>query len=379
MAWLQPWAWLGLGALVVPVLVHLLSRRPARTEAFPSLRFLAATPLRPTRRTRISDWPLLLVRLLVLLAAAAALAQPVRRTALASAAGAVSRVRLVDTLTTAVPAGVDSVETLLTASLPEGLARAVARLGARPAPRSLEVVSTFAAGVADSAMFSPMPRDVALVLTPARVANRATPGAPTAVRHDTLRWRSTLAPAARDAVRRAVASLGGAPVDARAVTGEAATPLQEIIIPQVMFSGADSLARGATAEAVRRVAADPVLRALTTYGAAVQVTRRGDSLRVVVESASPDVALALLMAAGGAPSPSMLGGAAPDTAALRRWASLPSGAPIGEGAVATDVHRVVTEARWLWLAVLVLMGVEWAMRRAARTGTEAGGRAPERA
>lgn len=377
MAWLQPWAWLGLGALVVPVLVHLLSRRPARTEPFPSLRFLAATPLRPTRRTRLSDWPLLLVRLLILLAAVMALAQPVRRAALAPAVGAVSRVRLVDTLTAALPPGLDSIETVATASLSEGLRRALARLGAMPAPRTLEVISTFADGIADSAMFAALPRDVQLVLTPASArpigGAAAAPRATAPERRDTLTWRTTLPSAERDAVMRAVSALGGAVPVVQAVAGEATSPLQEIIIPEIMISGGGSVARAADAEALRRVAEDPVLQALLPAGASprIRITRTGDTLRLAVESARADVALALVMAAGGAPIPRVRVSGPREVATLRRWATLPSGAPIGAGTIVADVHRVETDARWVWLGVLLLLGVEWVMRRAPRERAEA--------
>jgi hypothetical protein len=74
--WLNPWAFLGLMAVAVPVLVHLFSRRPARTLLFPTLRFLSDSRLLPTRRTRLTDVPLLAVRAAILALVALALAQP---------------------------------------------------------------------------------------------------------------------------------------------------------------------------------------------------------------------------------------------------------------------------------------------------------------
>ena len=76
MIWQNPWAWLGLAALAVPVLVHLLGRRSARAQRFPTLRFIEATPPVATRRTRLTDIPLMLVRIAMLAAAVAALAAP---------------------------------------------------------------------------------------------------------------------------------------------------------------------------------------------------------------------------------------------------------------------------------------------------------------
>lgn len=80
MTWQNPWAWLGVASLALPILIHLLGRGHARVFPFPSLRFLERSRLLPTRRTRIHDLPLLLVRLGVLLAAVAALAAPLLRT-----------------------------------------------------------------------------------------------------------------------------------------------------------------------------------------------------------------------------------------------------------------------------------------------------------
>lgn len=354
MTWLQPWAWLGLGALVVPIVIHLFSRRPARTEPFPSLRFLTATELRPTRRTRLSDWPLLLVRLAILTAAVIALAQPTRRAALSAGDGVASRIRVVDTLSAPASAAPrDSVETIATASLPEGLARAVARLRALPAPRALEVISTFADGVADSALLIALPSDVRVVLVPTVVSSGARIGA-SAVRTDTIVWTTPLGPEETAAVIRAVAQLGGAPVRVRAGDGSR-TSTFEIGV----------LAASERANVLRRVAEDPALRALRTANDRIDASVRGNAVTLRVENARSDLALSLIMALGGQDAAR---GALParEAATLARWASLGTGTPIGAGAVATDVHRVATDARWLWLVVLLLLGVEWLMRRGPR-------------
>ena len=76
MIWQNPWAWLGLLALAVPVLIHLLGRRSARIRKFPTLRFVGASQLMATRWTRPSDLALLAVRLGIIAAAVAAVARP---------------------------------------------------------------------------------------------------------------------------------------------------------------------------------------------------------------------------------------------------------------------------------------------------------------
>ena len=77
----NPIAWLGLAAIAVPILVHLLGRRRARRLAFPTLRFVPASPLPPVRRDRLTDVPLLLVRVAAIATAAVALTQPLWLTA----------------------------------------------------------------------------------------------------------------------------------------------------------------------------------------------------------------------------------------------------------------------------------------------------------
>ena len=76
MIWQNPIAWLGLAAIAVPVLLHLRSRRTRLRVRFPTLRFIDPSRLAPTRRRRITDVPLLLARVAIVVAAVAALAGP---------------------------------------------------------------------------------------------------------------------------------------------------------------------------------------------------------------------------------------------------------------------------------------------------------------
>lgn len=67
----------GLGALLLPVLLHLRHKDRDRPLRFPSLMFLEKLPIRTERRQRISDWPLLLLRALLLTLLVLAFARPV--------------------------------------------------------------------------------------------------------------------------------------------------------------------------------------------------------------------------------------------------------------------------------------------------------------
>ncbi|WP_282275875.1 BatA domain-containing protein [Stenotrophomonas sp. PS02297] len=75
LVWLFPAGLAALAALLLPLLIHLARRDEQRLIDFAALRWLAARP-RPRRRIRFDEWPLLLVRLLLLALLAVLLARP---------------------------------------------------------------------------------------------------------------------------------------------------------------------------------------------------------------------------------------------------------------------------------------------------------------
>lgn len=77
---LLPAALAALAALALPLLLHLARRSEQRPTPFAALRWLGQRP-RPRQRLRFDDWPLLLLRLLLLALLALWLAQPVLREA----------------------------------------------------------------------------------------------------------------------------------------------------------------------------------------------------------------------------------------------------------------------------------------------------------
>lgn len=79
MSLLFPLYALGALALVAPILFHLFQRKPHGKQEFSSLMFLESTPPKLTRRSRLSDLLLLLLRALALLLLAAAFARPFLR------------------------------------------------------------------------------------------------------------------------------------------------------------------------------------------------------------------------------------------------------------------------------------------------------------
>lgn len=79
MSLLAPLYVLGLAAISLPILFHLIRRTPRGRQTFSSLMFLTASPPRLTRRSRIENWLLLLLRASALILLALAFARPFLR------------------------------------------------------------------------------------------------------------------------------------------------------------------------------------------------------------------------------------------------------------------------------------------------------------
>lgn len=79
MSFLTPLYLLGLAAVSLPLVFHLIRRMPRGSYAFSSLMFLTPSPPRLTRRSRIDQWLLLLLRVAALILLAAAFARPFLR------------------------------------------------------------------------------------------------------------------------------------------------------------------------------------------------------------------------------------------------------------------------------------------------------------
>jgi len=180
--WLVPLSAIGVLALIVPLLIHLFSRRPPEVVPFPSLQLLRASELRPTRRARLADIGLLVLRMAALAVVVLALMQPAWLNAGAESSGQASLLVLRDTTAlqanradgvadsaagSAADSSIARSETRLVTSmqLRSALQSAVAWLRTRPAPRVLEVQSTFPEWAIDSADVAALPADIAVRLT----------------------------------------------------------------------------------------------------------------------------------------------------------------------------------------------------------------------
>src|SRR6185295_14649186 len=99
MAFLTPFFMVGLGAIAIPVLIHLIQREKKRVVEFPSLMFVRRIPYQSVRRRRIRHWGLLLLRAAAIALIVAAFARPFFRqgaTAAAAIGGAREIVLLLD-------------------------------------------------------------------------------------------------------------------------------------------------------------------------------------------------------------------------------------------------------------------------------------------
>ena len=99
MGLLTPLALVALGALAVPVWIHLSQRDRKEEIRFPSLMFLERIPYKAVRRQTIRNWPLFLLRSMVLALLVAAFARPFLGSDTAAVAltdGPIDRVVLLD-------------------------------------------------------------------------------------------------------------------------------------------------------------------------------------------------------------------------------------------------------------------------------------------
>lgn len=76
MAFLTPFFLFGLGAIAIPVLIHLIQREKKRVIEFPSLMFVRRIPYQSVRRRRIRHWALLLMRAVAIALIVAAFSRP---------------------------------------------------------------------------------------------------------------------------------------------------------------------------------------------------------------------------------------------------------------------------------------------------------------
>jgi hypothetical protein len=419
-AWLNPLALLGLLAIAGPILVHLLRQPRAVRVPFPSLRFVQPSRTVAARMRRIADPWLLLVRVLIVGAAALALAQPVlltparldtwnsrtaravvldtSRSMQAPAIAGAARQRTQAEAHAAFVSAVFEGDDLRTA-----MARAAAWLDvAPPARRELVLISDFQAGVVTADAATMMPGGFGLRTIPigepagersleglarfgsgARQDMRLTPettavtwqeDAPGTAR---VRFVPEEAPEIQRIVRAVAAA--GAPAGDRTQPLALAFATADVhdIVPIAGGWMLDTIARMAQDDELRRAAAASSGTTLAGDERWFDVARAADGSAIVRAAAAAGELIVQVAAERG----DYLAAAALRSALHARHGSIP--AVFGDdeivrmpadtiaaldreaGEVGREVARRVerSDARWLWLAALLLLGLETWMRR----------------
>ncbi len=382
----QPWAWLGLAGLAVPLAIHLLARHQAVRALFPTLRFIDATELSAIRRHRLTDLPLLFVRMAIVALAVAAIAGPTFFGATVTTSGPAAIAVVVDASAGAISdagpaaarAAVQNVpaSTIVSAaSLPEGIRSASAWLTRQSGRRELLVISDFQRGAIDAASLAIVPAGVGVRFAPlpffaakplpgfemiGERARMAWPVAPSNVPLP-LTVRAGAEQLRADAMLSAVASLvNTSPVDATARRAA------------IVFRGAPDFASlRAQATPIDQPWMFAVVQPLVN-DAAIQAhitpTVANGELVVLVDDVPDSVRSASIASAmlGTLLQPLPWSEFEPDTIAadqLRAWERQPSGS--------TSSVSGEPQGRWVWLLVLALLGVEMWMRRRVATSMPA--------
>lgn len=416
MTWLNPVAFVGLLALVVPVLVHLFGRRVAQRQRFPSLRLLLDSRPTPRTRSRPSDLLLLVLRCAVLVAAVMALAQPRWSTGDRTRDASVpTRLILVDTSASMRRLTIDgstqrdlavSAAQRLLDSTREGMvvetdrpganvAGAASWLSRRSGLRELVIVSDFQEGALNEGDLASVPQGIGIGLRRAgvlRLDSAATHDDPAIVveaKADAAGTQASWRVAPADSLLPfAVLTEPADSADARAMIS-----VVRDVVPGAAMSG-----RRVTIEFAASPAGPPASPRLTNpwQGDLFLALRRDQTLSRALEAASPsppcvppgatisargdEVVLSSCLEPGSTAATALLGAAAaalttrpsyeelepsvvPDET-LRRWERPPTElAPRGREETSPD-------GRWFWLLAIALLALEQLLRR-RRVGREA--------
>jgi hypothetical protein len=181
--WAQPWAWLGLAGLAVPIAIHLLAKHQAIRAAFPTLRFIDASELNAIKRQRLTDIPLLLLRILMIALAVAAIAGPRFGSAAAAKEDEPARATVYDMTLSAAAGRSDAIvdgprtrrATIKAESLRAGLEAAAGWATTQSGQREITVVSDFQRGSLDAADLALVPSGIGLHFERVRSTPAPTP------------------------------------------------------------------------------------------------------------------------------------------------------------------------------------------------------------
>jgi len=378
MTFLQPWAWIGLLAVAAPIAAHLLARRSAHRLAYPTVRFLPAPIQTPISRHRLTDILLLVVRCLILVAAVAALSQPVwlssdRRQALGdSLARAIvidSGVRSAAQPIAAELSSESTVARVASADTPaQRIGEASTWLAQQAMRRELVLVSDFRTSTLSKADLDRVPEGIGIKLVP--VSSSARSSAPAELREGPLMLVGESDRASALTVRDAAIANAGAGA------GRKDRPVA-LLFPG--HEGRDALLKETREidqpwmyDVVRAIAQDHLVKAaaLETGRPVVEnlsplaVRINGDTHLLLVMAVPPTslMSAAVIRATAQAVAPAQAASTTSLSAdQLTAW-ERPAAAVAPDGAHSPNEPQ----GRWLWLAALALMLVERVITQRAR-------------
>lgn len=379
MIFLNPWAWIGLAAVAVPILIHLLARQASAPLPFPTLRFLRATPLLDLRRRRLSDWLLLAVRVAIIALAVAALAQPfisAARTAGAHRLVVIDASPSVDgdaarQAARAIEDDSSQLRVIERARVADGVREAGAWAAAHAGASTVIFISDFQRGAFDAGVLEALPASMGIVLH--RVPRRDPGALPFGVARLTFDGARTTAAWTRQAATDDAIQLDGTfdAATAAAVVGAGlatAGPRVGSLRPAT-FVAADSPRRQAWI-AQSRPPRDPwmfdVLAAMTPGRAETIAEADGRAIIFLAPgdaAATADAIREAVPALAAGPAPGELEPLVLADAELRSMERTATPVPPAEAPASWA-------GRWFWLAALVLLGVEGWIRRSRREAAE---------
>jgi hypothetical protein len=416
----NPWALLGAVALGVPMIVHLLRRRRAERLAFPTLRFLPAMRVDAVRWDRLTDVPLLMIRLLVIAAAVAAVAQPVlragrhfigRESADLSRAIVTDRAEGIEASSTQALSAAPNQKEIVASDLRAGLAAAVGWLARQGGSKEMVVSSRFVAGSLRVDDLDAVPSDVGLRFVPVEEPAVPAPATMQIVRDrgvENLAPALTLRPGELDVSWNGASTTPSGQVDWRIAPGDgrlveaaqAAATDAGVAIGRanrrivVALPGAPDLAALESAakpidrpwmfEFIRALAEDGRLSAASqeidveTMSASAAFTpvvydRRGNVLLWAAKvDAQPEAVLLRPTAPASSFTTAALASAIPSALAHVDWSAIDSARiprevlaawerPARPAPPASNAEMPI--GRWLWLTALLFLAAEWWWRR----------------
>lgn len=388
-AWLNPAALIALAAAAVPIVIHLLLRRRANRVQFPTVRFIAPSEQAAVRLRRPSDILLLAVRVAIVACAALALARPLVLTDARREgwSGRITRAIVVDTSASVNPRraeeaaaaesrGASASRRFETDTVERGVAQASAWLAnVEPGKREIVVVSDFQRGAVTDGDLAPVPAGIGIRMAPVETVIGAGPSAGMQVLHGGEAYGRTVsaeadatsvelrriaqpsglevlaAPHLAHRIQRTVVEAGAvAPSPEQPVViqfGESLKPADTSVWP------ADGL----------RLFARRAIASSAAQGVDIRAFHRGPALVFDVAAPADSLTAAAVTQAvlNARADPRALTEQEPlriPNARLESW-NRPAAPPHA------DAWKTTTQSdgRWLWLAAILLMGVESLIRR----------------